>query len=129
MRGGRLCQTSCNSLKYLILVTGIYASSWSQGPPAIQTFSSLGGRTDSHGTIFVLVRCLKPRVRTIKPASSFCLNGENVRVYLAHETSALHDCESRFSRNGCASTGLVCVSFFLGLVSLVLVMLRVHRRW
>jgi hypothetical protein len=72
MRGGGLCQTSCNSLKYLILVTGIYASSWSHGPPAIQTFSSLEERTDSHAMISVLVRCLKLRVRTINPASSFC---------------------------------------------------------
>jgi len=61
----------------------------------------------------------------LKPGISFftdgalqpCSNGGSVRVYLGHETSALH-----------ASASLICVSFFLRLVSLVLVMLCV-RRW
>jgi len=75
----------------------------------------------------------------LKPGISFftdgalqpCSNGGSVRVYLGHETSVLHDCKSRvFPEWLCllASTSLICVSFFLRLVGLVLVMLRV-RRW
>jgi hypothetical protein len=58
-----------------------------------------------------------------------CLNGRSVRIYLVHETSALHDCKEQVFLRMVVPTSLICVSFFLRFVSLVLVMLRVNRRW
>ena len=106
MRGRGLCQTSCNSLKFLT-------------------------SCDRHICLFVVTwtTCNPNIFQSRRTYGQPCLNGRNVRIYLTHETSALHDCKSRFFQNGCASTSLICVSFFLRLVGIVLVMLRVNRRW